>query len=140
MQAKRVRDPRVNFLALTEYMRGVYTAMDIEPPTAVIVFYAVCAAPGEHTVTSLAECCSLTMKASSRHLRTLRNKGWVELRGDAKDTRMRRVHLAPKGADLAKLINAAAVDCAFRVVENVMGEHPSNPNLSLRPRTSHRHR
>lgn len=139
---RRLRDPRVNFRALAEYIRGVYAIMGAisDPPMHVIVFYTVASAPGEHTVGDIASSCGLNLKSASRVLQTLRKINYIELRGDPQDTRKRRVHLAAKGENVAKLINAAAVDTAFRIVENVMGFHPSNPNVSLRSRKSHRKR
>jgi len=129
-----LRDPRVNFRAMLDYVNGLAVVFrgGKPPPLPHMILYGLGACGKEPTVTELAQAAGFDLKTTSRVLKELLACDWVELVSDKRDTRKKRVRLTRMGDDAMRLVNGALVDCAFRIVENVMGQHPSNPNLQLR--------
>lgn len=134
-RAAKLRDPRVTFQALLETVKALAEVMGVENPApAPLVLYTLGAMAEPLAVSEVARAAGLDLKTTSRTIKALRKRGWVECHGDPADDRKRRVSFTPQGAAIMKLVNGAFVECAFRVVENCMETGPLRP--ASRKRTS----
>jgi DNA-binding MarR family transcriptional regulator len=105
------------FRGLVEHIRGSYAVMGaLELPSTPLVLYALAGFDGEPTVSALADAAGVSLKTASRTLKLLREQGWVVLREDSKDTRMKRVQLTRAGQTATALISTSFVQIAQRVV------------------------
>src|SRR5215472_11904851 len=105
------------FRCLVEHIRGSYAVMGaVELPSTPLVLYALAGFDGEPTVSELADAAGVSLKTASRTLKLLREQGWVVLREDSQDTRMKRVALTKAGQTATSLISTSFVQIAQRVV------------------------
>ncbi len=141
MTKQQLRDPSVTFSALLEYLQGLYQILQEDsPPNIPLIIYAIGTCRETPTVSDIAEISGATLKTTSRVLKDLRGRGWIELVGDPTDTRKRRVRFTKAGDVVARLINGAFTDCAFKVVENVLGKHPQADAATLRRKPHSEHK
>lgn len=105
------------FRGLVEHIRSSYAVMGaLELPSTPLVLYALAGFDGEPTVSELADAAGVSLKTASRTLKLLREQGWVVLREDSQDTRMKRVQLTKAGQTATALISSSFVQIAQRVV------------------------
>jgi len=103
---------------MVEHIRGAYAVMGAaDPPSATLVLYALAGFDSEPTVSELADAAGVSLKTASRTLKVLRKQGWVALKEDAQDTRMKRVALSRSGEGATAVICSSFVEIAHRVVE-----------------------
>jgi len=90
------------------------------------------------TLSELAVITGLTLKNTSRVVKELRKRGWIELQGNPLDERVKFVKLTVDGSEVVRLVNRALVDLARRIVadEDMRGakENKRRPRI-LTPRT-----
>jgi len=121
------------FRCLVEHIRGSYAVMGaVELPSTPLVLYALAGFDGEPTVSELADAAGVSLKTASRTLKLLREQGWVVLREDSQDTRMKRVALTKAGQTATSLISSSFVQIAQRVVAQT-SRAPRAPMRGARP-------
>ena len=114
---------RENFRAMIEYATTTFRSMEQEaPPSLPMALYGLAAVTSPPTVSELAVITGLTLKNTSRVVKELRKRGWVELQGNPLDERVKLLKLTKDGAEVARLVNAALVDMARRIVANEDGK------------------
>jgi DNA-binding MarR family transcriptional regulator len=114
---------RENFQAMIEYATTTFRSMEQEaPPSLPMALYGIAAMSSPPTVSELAVITGLTLKNTSRVVKELRKRGWVELQGNPLDERVKLVRLTVEGAEVARLVNGALVDMARRIVANEDGK------------------
>ena len=132
MQTSLPKEARDGFRAILGYVQGFYAIMgEWGTPVISIFVYALGAAESAPTVSELASLAGENLKTASRVLKVLRQRGLIELFGDAEDTRERRVRLTPAGLKVLTLIHRAMVDMAGRIADA-----SPRPGLRLRTRRS----
>jgi len=105
------------FRLLVEHVRGAFAVLGaLEPPSTAVVLYALAGCDNEPTVSELAEAAGVTLKTASRTLKMLRKQGWVALKEDPQDSRMKRVTLTHAGESATAIIAPSFVQIARRVV------------------------
>ena len=110
---------RENFRAMIEYAKTASRSMRQEaPPSLPMALYGLAAVSSPPTVSELAAITGLTLKNTSRVVKELRKRGWIELQGNPLDERVKLVKLTVDGADVARLVNGALIDMARRIVAN----------------------
>ena len=75
-------------------------------------------------------------KNTSRVVKELRKRGWIELQGNPLDERVRLVKLTVEGAEVVRLVNGALVDMARRIVANEDAKGAKEDRRPPRPLTS----
>ena len=114
---------KATFRCMVEHMRCAFAAMGIvDPPSTPLVLYALAGLDNEPTVSELADAAGISLKTASRTLKVLRRQGWVLLKEDPRDSRMKRVALTRAGAGATALSGASFVDIARRVVAHTVRE------------------
>ena len=114
-----MRHGRENFRTMIEYATTAFRTMEQEaPPSLPMALYGLAAVSSPPTVSELAVITGLTLKNTSRVVKELRKRGWIELRGNPLDERVKLVRLTADGAEVVRLVNAATVDMARRIVAN----------------------
>src|SRR6516162_1147858 len=112
-----------NFRAMIEYATTASRSMKQEaPPSLPMALYGLAAVSSPPTVSELAVITGLTLKNTSRVVKELRKRGWIELQGNPLDERVKLVKLTADGAEVVRLVNGALVDMARRVVANEDGK------------------
>ena len=118
-----MRHGRENFRAMIEYATTAFRSMEQEaPPSLPMALYGLAAASSPPTLSELAVITGLTLKNTSRVVKELRNRGWIELQGNPLDERVKLVKLTADGAEVVRLVSGALVDMARRVVANEDGK------------------
>ena len=108
-----------NFRAMIEYAKTASRSMRHEaPPSVPMALYGLAAVSSPPTLSQLAVITGLTLKNTSRVVKELRRRGWIELQGNPLDERVKLLKLTKDGAEVARLVNAALVDMARRIVAN----------------------
>jgi DNA-binding MarR family transcriptional regulator len=69
-------------------------------------------------LSELAVITGLTLKNTSRVVKELRKRGWIELQGNPLDERVKLVTLTVDGSEVVRLVKRALVDMARRIVAN----------------------
>jgi len=104
---------------MIEYAKTASRSMRQEaPPSLPMALYGLAAVSSPPTVSELAAITGLTLKNTSRVVKELRKRGWIELQGNPLDERVKLVKLTVDGADVARLVNGALIDMARRIVAN----------------------
>src|SRR5262249_11918243 len=118
-----MRHGRENFRAMIEYATTAFRSMEQEaPPSLPMALYGLAALSSPPTLSELAVITGLTLKNTSRVVKELRNRGWIELQGNPLDERVKLVKLTADGAEVVRRVNGALVDMARRVVANEDGK------------------
>ena len=113
---------RDNFQAMIEYATTASRSMKQEaPPSLPMALYGLAAVSSPPTLSELAMITGLTLKNTSRVVKELRKRGWIELQGNPLDERVKLVKLTVDGAEVVRLVNGALVDMARRIVANEDG-------------------
>jgi len=119
---------KATFRFLVEHVRGTFTVLgNKDPPSAPLVLYALAGCEGEPTVSELADAAGISLKTASRTLTVLSRQGWVALKEDPQDSRMKRVTLTQAGESATAMIASSFVQTARSVVTQTARER--------RPRT-----
>ena len=114
---------KATFRFLVEHVRGACSVMGTaDPPSAPLVLYALAGCDSEPTVSELAHVAGISLKTASRTLRVLRNQGWVVLKEDPLDSRLKRVALTKAGESGTAIIASSFVELAHRVVTHTARE------------------
>jgi len=69
-------------------------------------------------LSELAVITGLTLKNTSRVVKELRKRGWIELQGNPLDERVKFVKLTVEGSEVVRLVNKALIDMARRIIAN----------------------
>src|SRR6516164_3412748 len=110
---------RENFRAMIEYATIASRSMRQEAPASLpMALYGLAAVSSPPTLSELAVITGLTLKNTSRVVKELRKRGWIELQGNPLDERVRLVKLTVDGAEVVRLVNGALVNMARRIVAN----------------------
>src|SRR6516165_830109 len=128
---------RENFRAMIEYATTAFRSMEQEaPPSLPMALYGLAAVSSPPTLSELAVIAGLTLKNTSRVVKELRKRGWIELQGNPLDERVRLVKLTVEGAEVVRLVNGALVDMARRIVANEDAKGAKEDRRPPRPLTS----
>ena len=128
---------RENFRAMIEYAKTASRSMKQEaPPSLPMALYGLAAVSSPPTLSELAVIAGLTLKNTSRVVKELRKRGWIELQGNPLDERVRLVKLTVEGAEVVRLVNGALVDMARRIVANEDAKGAKEDRRPPRPLTS----
>src|SRR5215475_4372014 len=118
-----MRHGRENFRAMIQYATTAFRSMEQEaPPSLPMALYGLAAVSSPPTVSELAVITGLTLKNTTRVVKELRKRGWIELQGNPLDERVKLLKLTADGAEVVRLVNGALVDMARRVVANEDGK------------------
>ena len=110
---------RENFRAMTEYAKTASRSMKQEAlPSLPLALCGIASVSLPPTLSELAVITGLTLKNTSRVVKELRKRGWIELQGNPLDERVKLVKLTVDGADVVRLVNGALIDMARRIVAN----------------------
>ena len=113
---------RENFRAMIEYATIASTSMKQEaPPSLPMALYGLASVSSPPTLSELAVLTGLTLKNTSRVVKELRKRGWIELQGNPLDERVKLVTLTVDGSEVVRLVNRALVGMARRIVANEDG-------------------
>src|SRR5215471_5953761 len=112
-----MRHGRENFRAMIEYATTAFRSMEQEaPPSLPMALYGLAAVSSPPTLSELAVITGLTLKNTSRVVKELRKRGWIELQGNPLDERVKLVKLTAGGSEVVRLVNRALIVMARRVV------------------------
>jgi DNA-binding MarR family transcriptional regulator len=104
---------------MIEYAKTASRSMKQEaPPSLPMALYGLASVSSPPTVSELAVITGLTLKNTSRVVKELRKRGWIELQGNPLDERVKLVTLTVDGSEVVHLVNRALVDMARRIVAN----------------------
>ena len=110
---------RENFRAMIEYAKTASNSMKQEAsPSLPMALYGLATVSSPPTVSELALITGLTLKNTSRVVKELRKRGWIELHGNPLDERVKLMKLTVDGAEVVRLVNGALIDMARRIVTN----------------------
>jgi DNA-binding MarR family transcriptional regulator len=110
---------RENFRAMIEYATSASTSMKQEAlPSLPIALYGLASVSSPPTLSELAVITGLTLKNTSRVVKELRKRGWIELQGNPLDERVKLLKLTVDGSKVVRLVNGALVHMARRIVAN----------------------
>ena len=110
---------RENFRAMTEYAKTASRSMKQEAlPSLPLALCGIASVSLPPTLSELAVITGLTLKNTSRVVKELRKRGWIELQGNPLDERVKLVKLTVDGAEVVRLVNGALVDMARTIVAN----------------------
>ena len=113
---------RENFRAMTEYAKTASRSMKQEAlPSLPMALCGLASVSSPPTLTELAVITGLSLKNTSRVVKGLRKRGWIELQGNPLDERVKFVKLTVDGSEVVRLVNRALVDMARRIVANEDG-------------------
>ena len=108
-----------NFRAMIEYATTASRSMRQEaPPSLPMALYGLAAVSSPPTLSQLAAITGLTLKNTSRVVKELRKRGWIELQGNPLDERVKLVKLTVDGSEVVRLVNRALIDMARSIVAN----------------------
>jgi len=114
---------RENFRAMIEYAKTASNSMKQEAsPSLPMALYGLATVSSPPTVSELALITGLTLKNTSRVVKELRKRGWIELHGNPLDERVKLMKLTVDGAGVVRAVNGALVDMARRIVANEDGK------------------
>jgi DNA-binding MarR family transcriptional regulator len=104
---------------MIEYATTASRSMKQEaPPSLPMALYGLAAMSSPPSVSELAVITGLTLKNTSRVVKELRKRGWIELQGNPLDERVKLVKLTVDGAEVVRLVNGALINMARRIVAN----------------------
>jgi DNA-binding MarR family transcriptional regulator len=107
---------------MIEYATIASTSMKQEaPPSLPMALYGLASVSSPPTLSELAVLTGLTLKNTSRVVKELRKRGWIELQGNPLDERVKLVTLTVDGSEVVRLVNRALVGMARRIVANEDG-------------------
>jgi DNA-binding MarR family transcriptional regulator len=107
---------------MIEYATTASRSMKQEAsPSLPMALYGLASVSSPPTLSALAVITGLTLKNTSRVVKELRKRGWIELQGNPLDERVKLVTLTVDGSEVARLVNRALVDMARRIVANEDG-------------------
>ena len=110
---------RENFRAMIKYGATASRSMNQEAsPSLPVALYGLASVSSPPTLSELAVITGLTLKNTSRVVKELRKRGWIELQGNPLDERVKFLKLTVDGAEVVRLVNRALVDMARRIVAN----------------------
>ena len=113
---------RENFRAMTEYAKTASRSMKQEAlPSLPLALCGIASVSLPPTLSELAVITGLTLKNTSRVVKELRKRGWIELKGNPLDERVKLLKLTVDGSEVVRLVNRALVDVARRIVANEDG-------------------
>jgi len=116
---------RENFRAMIKYGATASRSMNQEAsPSLPVALYGLASVSSPPTLSELAVITGLTLKNTSRVVKELRKRGWIELQGNPLDERVKFVKLTVDGSEVVRLVNGALVDMARRIVANEDGGGP----------------
>jgi len=128
---------RENFRAMIEYTTTAFRSMKQEgPPSLAMALYGLASVSSPPTLSELAVITGLTLKNTSRVVKELRKRGWIELQGNPLDERVKLVRLTVDGTEVVRLVNRALVDMARRIVANEDAKGAKEDRRPPRPLTS----
>ena len=124
---------RESFRAMIEYAKTASRSMRHEaPPSVPMALYGLAAVSSPPTLSQLAVITGLTLKNTSRVVKELRRRGWIELQGNPLDQRVKLVKFTVDGAEVVRLVNGALIDMARRIVANEAGKGAKEAKRPLR--------
>jgi DNA-binding MarR family transcriptional regulator len=104
---------------MIEYATTASRSMKQEaPPSLPMALYGLASVSSPPTLSELAVITGLTLKNTSRVVKELRKRGWIELQGNPLDERVKLVTLTVDGSEVVRLVKRALVDMARRIVAN----------------------
>jgi DNA-binding MarR family transcriptional regulator len=107
---------------MIEYARTVSSSMKQEAlPSVPMALCGLASMSAPPTLSELAVVTGLTLKNTSRVVKELRKRGWIELQGNPLDERVKFVRLTVDGSEVVRLVNRALVELARRIVANEDG-------------------
>jgi len=113
---------RENFRAMTEYAKTASRSMKQEAlPSLPLALCGLASVSSPPTLSELAVITGLTVKNTSRVVKELRKRGWIELQGNPLDERVKFVKLTVDGSQVVRLMNGALIGMARRIVANEDG-------------------
>jgi len=113
---------RENFRAMIKYGATASRSMNQEAsPSLPVALYGLASVSSPPTLSELAVITGLTLKNTSRVVKELRKRGWIELQGNPLDERVKFVKLTVDGSEVVRLVNGALVDMARRIDANEDG-------------------
>src|SRR5215469_3391801 len=113
---------RENFRAMMDYAASASRSMKQEaPPSLPMALYGLASMSSPPTLSELAVITGLTLGNTSRVVKELRKRGWIELRGNPVDERVKLVTLTVDGSEIVRLVDAALVAMARRIVASEDG-------------------
>jgi DNA-binding MarR family transcriptional regulator len=113
---------RENFRAMIGYATTASRSMKQEAtPSLPVALYGIASVSSPPTVSELAAMTGLTLKNTSRVVKELRKRGWIDLQGNPLDERVKLVTLTVDGSEVVRLVNRALVDMALRIIANEDG-------------------
>src|SRR6516225_11539256 len=102
---------RENFRAMTEYAKTASRSMKQEAlPSLPMALCGLASVSSPPTLTELAVITGLSLKNTSRVVKGLRKRGWIELQGNPLDERVKFVKLTVDGSEVVRLVHIALVD------------------------------
>ena len=112
-------DGRHNFRAVIEFATTASRSMKQEAlPSLPLALCGIASVSLPPTLSELAVITGLTLKNTSRVVKELRKRGWIELQGNPLDERVKLLKLTVDGAEVVRLVNGALIDMARRIVAN----------------------
>jgi DNA-binding MarR family transcriptional regulator len=118
---------------MIDYAKAAFRSMEENaPPSLPMALYGLAATSSPPTISELAVITGLTLKNTSRVVKQLRKRGWVELQGNPFDERTKLLKLTKNGAEVAQLVNRALVGMARQVVANETGKGARGDNRQSR--------
>jgi len=87
-------------------------------PSLPMALCGLASASSPPNLSELAVITGLTLKNTSRVVKELRKRGWIELQGNPLDERVKFVKLTVEGSEVVRLVNKALIDMARRIIAN----------------------
>ena len=110
---------RENFRAMIEYAKTASGSLKQEAlPSLPMALCGLASASSPPNLSELAVITGLTLKNTSRVVKELRKRGWIELQGNPLDERVKFVKLTVEGSEVVRLVNKALIDMARRIIAN----------------------
>jgi len=107
---------------MIEYAKTASTSMKQEAlPSLPMALCGLASVSSPPTLSELAVITGLTVKNTSRVVKELRKRGWIELQGNPLDERVKFVKLTVDGSQVVRLMNGALIGMARRIVANEDG-------------------
>jgi DNA-binding MarR family transcriptional regulator len=104
---------------MIEFAKTASRSMKQEaPPSLPMALYGLAAVSSPPTVSELATITGLTLKNTSRVVKELRKRGWIEQQGNPLDERVKLLTLTVEGAEVVRRVNGALIDMVRRIVSN----------------------
>jgi DNA-binding MarR family transcriptional regulator len=108
---------------MIDYAKTASSSMKLEAvPSLPMALCGLASVSSPPTLSELAVITGLTLKNTSRVVKELRKRGWIELQGNPLDERVKFVKLTVDGSEVVRLVNRALLDMARRIVANEDGK------------------